>query len=102
MTNTVFKMGNPVICSKIETEYNNFMNSEKSLDDYFGATILHAIKRKTEFFVIQKKKIRYKRVIMIFSDDKKVDNYYFGQDFSRLKSLEPIRIRINSLLELRP
>ena len=55
--------------------------------------------KRTEQYVIQTNKIDAKTVI-IFGDSKNPDDYYFGEDFSNVKSLEPIAVDINMLMNL--
>ena len=57
------------------------------------------MKRKTDEFVIKTKRIDTKTLI-IFGDSKHPDDFYFGKDYQKLKSFEPIAIEINVLTKL--
>ena len=69
------------------------------MDEYFGVKIVKAMKRCTEDYLIKTKKIDTKTVI-VFGNSKKPDDYYYGKDFLKIKSFEPIAIDINVLMKL--
>ena len=57
------------------------------------------MKRSTDEYVIKAKKIDTKTVI-IFGDYKHPDDFYYGKNYSKLKSFEPIPIDITVLMGL--
>ena len=98
---TKHEIYNLALKKEIEDAYNEFLASKLSLEDFFKISILYATRYNTETFNIKPAKLKYDRVIMVFRDHTKhPDDYFLGQDFSRLRSKSPIEIKIESLMSM--
>ena len=95
----IYQIGNRKLHQQIELAYKKFKNSKKTMDQYFGVRIVKAMKNTNDDFTIKTKKIDTKTLI-IFGDSKRPDDFYFGKNFQNLKSLEPIAVEINVLMQL--
>ena len=84
---------------EIEDAYAEFLASKLTLEDFFKISILYATRYDVDKFNIKPDKLKYDRVILVFRDKRK-DNYFLGQDFSKLQCKSPIEIKIESLLSL--
>ena len=60
-TNGHQEITNPVLVAEIKTDYNNFKQSNLSMEEYFQANIIIA-KRYTGDFILQKLKFHYTKV----------------------------------------
>ena len=69
------------------------------MDQFFRCRIVKAMKRSTDEYTIQTKKIDAKTVI-IFGDATNKDDFFYGKDYQNVKSLEPIAVEINVLMKL--
>ena len=87
--------------TEIEESYKKFLTSKLTLEDFFKISIIHAIRYNGDNFNIKSNKLKYDRVIIVFGDYKKDDNdYYLGQDFSKIHSKFPIEIKVESLMSM--
>ena len=87
--------------NEIEESYKKFLASKLSLEDFFKISIIHAIRYNGDNFNIKSNKLKYGRVIIVFGDYNKDNNdYYLGQDFSKIHSKFPIEIKIESLMSM--
>ena len=92
---------NPTIIDRIKESHQQFKASKKKHEEFFGVSILFALKYDSDNFNLKSKKLKYDRVIMIFGDgSKKKDEYFVGEDFSKLIADSPIQIKIDSLFAL--
>ena len=96
---TKHEIYNLALKKEIEDAYNEFLTSKLSLEDFFKISIIHATGYDGETFIIKHNKLKYDRVIMVFRD-KNPDDYFLGQDFSKLHSKSPIEIKIESLASM--
>ena len=94
----IYKIGNREVQRQIELKYNQFKNSKKTIEQFFKCRIVKAMKRRTDEYTINTKKIDTKTLI-IFGDVKNKDDFYFGKDYQNVKSFEPIAIEINILMK---
>ena len=60
-TNGHQEITNPLLVAEIKTDYNNFKQSNLSMEEYFQANIIIA-KRYTGDFILQKLKFHYTKV----------------------------------------
>ena len=87
--------------NEIEESYKKFLASKLSLEDFFKISILYATRFNADKFNIKSSKLKYDRVILVFrGDTKHPDDYFLGQDFSKLHSKSPIEIKIESLMSM--
>ena len=87
--------------NQIEESYKKFLASKLTLEDYFKISILYATRFNADKFNIKPNNLKYDRVIMVFRDHpKNPDDYFLGQDFSKLHSKSPIEIKVESLLSM--
>ena len=92
---------NPTIIDRIKESHQQFKASKKKHEEFFGVSILFALKYDSDNFNLKSKKLKYDRVIMIFGDgSKKKDEYFVGEDFSKVIADSPIQIKIDSLFAL--
>ena len=86
---------------EIKDAYAVFIASKLTLEDYFKISILCATRYDVDKFNIKPAELKYDRVIMVFRDHpKNKDDYFLGQDFSKLHSKSPIEIKIESLMSM--
>ena len=72
---------------EIEDAYTEFIASKLTLEDFFKISILCATRYDTDTFNIKPNKLKYDRVILVFRDHPKIrDDYFLGQDFSKIHS----------------
>lgn len=69
------------------------------MEAFFGCRIVKAMKQRTDDFTTKTNKIDAKTII-VFGDSKHNDDFYFGKDYEKLKSFEPIAVEINMLMKL--
>ena len=96
---TIYQVGNRKLRTQIELAYKKFKNSKKTIDQFFGCRVVKAMRNTTDEYTIKTKKIDTKTLI-IFGDSKNPDDFYFGKNYQKLKSFEPIAIEINTLTKL--
>ena len=91
-------MGNRRLRTQIELAFKKFKTSKKTMDQFFGCRVVKAMKRRTNEYTINTKKIDTK-TLLIFGDSQQKDEFYYGKDYQNLKSFEPIAIEINVLTQ---
>ena len=92
---------NLAIVEKIKTAFDAFKNSKKkTFDDFFGITVLYALKYDANRFNLKPKKIKFNRAIIVFGEGYGEDQFYIGNDFTNMVSESPIEIQIECLFDL--
>ena len=87
--------------NEIEESYKKFLASKLSLEDFFKISILYATRFNGDKFNIKPNKLKYDRVILVFrGHTKNPDDYFLGQDFSKIHCKSPIEIKIESLMSM--
>ena len=81
-----YDIRNHAIRSQIEISFKSFQTAGQTMDDFFQITLLTALKRTKHSFQIQKKKVTHDRIIIIFGNGNKKDDYFHGGDLQLLKS----------------
>ena len=98
---TKHQIVNYPLMKEIEDAYTEFIASKLTLEDFFKISILCATRYDGDTFNIKPNKLKYDRVILVFRDHpKNKDDYFLGQDFSKIHSKFPIEIKVESLISM--
>ena len=92
----MFCIGNNEIRNQIEKDYILYEKSGKTLSHFFKRTIILA-KKYTNSFNMERIKITYPDVLIIFGDK---NGYFIDYDYTAIKAREPVEIEFNSLITL--
>ena len=96
---TIQQITNFIIITQIEDAYRQFKASKKTLEEYFDTSIMFAIQSYDDKFNLKATKIKFNRVILVFGG-KREDEYYLGEDVTKLHSTLPIEIKAEALFSI--
>lgn len=97
----LMEIKNTDIKSAIEKDFAQFKLSATTIESFFNCDILIAKKWKTSEFHLERRNLKYDRIIIHFANGYKHDNLFFGgKDYNLLVAKQPLRIKMSALATL--